>query len=159
MYVHSAVCAYICASYTCAICIWHGPARRGHKTLAHCAQNMDTSIRHHWSHPLSWRLTRQENRGMQVRSRDASLSLTRPFLRVKGVACETRGGGGAHLLPIVSLPSGRKATKKCPERASATFTIKSDILEPKRSHCSFVLHPEWEPRFARNYHCIIHLSA
>ena len=50
---------------------------------------MDTSIRHHWSHPLiiSWRLTRQENRGMQVRSRDASL--TRSFLRVKGAACET----------------------------------------------------------------------
>ena len=70
----------ICASdHNINTCIWHGPARR--------IVLVDTSIRHHWSHPLSWRLTRQENRGMQVRSRDASL--TRPFLRVKGVACET----------------------------------------------------------------------
>ena len=45
----------------------YGTARRGAGlTLAHSAiALMDTSIRYHWSHPLSWRLTRQENRGMQ----------------------------------------------------------------------------------------------
>ena len=59
----------------------YGMARRGAGlTLTHRAHgHINTSS---LVAPLSRQLTRQENRGMQVRSRDASL--TRPFLPCEG---------------------------------------------------------------------------